>query len=277
MAPLPGTKLRVSVTNWLSTATVLSRTSEAAGYPATNALQPQRPFLPWRTTSASTLQDVSVDFGSAKKVELVAAVGLNYGSTITFFFSNDSTFATGVTGVGPLSVGYNIWSSGYRRATLIGAPGVGITNRYMVYRITANAAYSYFDTGGLWAGELLPLDRDIRWGETMERIEPVLDIAPSHRGWRQRVEMGPPYTVIHAAPLAVAHIGGGERGFISNELNQWNVLNHNMSGGRFACWFSNVTSGGDDVWIVRRLNDPSWTINQVTSEITLDLEEATGP
>jgi hypothetical protein len=277
MALLPGTKLRVSANNWLSTATVMPPvlTSEAAGYPSTNALQPQRPFLPWRTTSASTYQQFAVDFGSAKKVELVAAVGLNYNSTITFFFSDDSSFSTGITTVGPLTMGYNIWSSGFRRATLVGAPGVGITNRYMLYRITANAAYAYFDTGGIWAGDLVPLDRDIRWGETRERIEPVLDIAPPHRGWRQRVEMGPPYTVIHAAPLAVAQ--SGERGVLSNELNQWLTLNHYMTGGRFACWFSNVTPGGDDVWIVRRVNDPSWTINQVTSEETLDLEEATGP
>jgi hypothetical protein len=266
------TALRISAANYCSTASILTVSTAATGYPATNALEPQRPFLPWRTTSASTTQTLALDFGAQKLVELVAVVGCNYQSA-ALYLDTDSAFAEPISyQSGIVAVNYNLWSSGYRRAWLI-SPGV--TVRYLNFQIPANAALSTFDTGGIWAGALIGMSRDIRWDEIMERIEPHIDVEPSHRGWRQRMQMGPAKTIIHAKALAV--VGPGENPSNANELNEWRTLHHYTTGGAPVAWFSDRTGAAEDVWIVRRLNDPAVPINQRASEFDVELEEVTGP
>jgi hypothetical protein len=266
------TALRISQTNYCATATVSAATSAAPGYPTTFALEPQRPFLPWRTTASSGDEYLHVDFGAQKLVELVALIGVNYQSA-RIVLDTDAAFAAPLTySSGVVPVNYNLWSSGYRRAFLI-APGV--TVRYLQLMIPANAALGAFDTGGIWAGPLISMSRDIRWDEIMERIEPHVDVEPAHRGWRQRMQMGYPKTIIHAKALAV--VGAGETPSSYGELNEWRTFHHYTTGGAPVAWYSNRTTTYDDVWIMRRINDPAVPINQRAAEFDVELEEVTGP
>jgi hypothetical protein len=266
------TALRISASNYCSTATVSVVSTQQAAYPATNALEPQRPFLPWRTTASSSDQYLHLDFGAQKLVELVALVGVNYQSA-RLVLDTDAAFAVPLTySSGVVPVNYNLWSSGYRRAFLI-SPGV--TVQYLQLMIPANAALGYFDTGGIWAGPLIGMSRDIRWDEIMERIEPHVDVEPAHRGWRQRMQMGYPKTIIHAKALAV--VGAGENSSSYVELNEWRSFHHYTTGGAPVAWYSNRAGTGDDVWIMRRINDPAIPLNQRAAEFDVELEELTGP
>jgi hypothetical protein len=265
------TALRVSAANYCSTATVSTYSSQQTGYPATNALEPQRPFLPWRSTTSSSDHYLNVDLGAQKLVELVVLVGVNYQSA-RITLAVDSAFTNSPYSSGIVAVNYNLWSSAYRRAFLI-APGV--TVRYLQLMIPANAALGVFDTGGIWAGALISMSRDIRWDEMMERVEPHVDVEPSHRGWRQRMQMGPAYSIIHAKALAA--VGSGENPSTSIELNEWRTFHHYTTGGAPIAWYSNRTTSFEDVWIMRRINDPAIPINQRASEFAVELEEVTGP
>jgi hypothetical protein len=265
------TALRISQTNYCVTATVSAATSAATGYPATFALEPHRPFLPWRSTTSSSDHFLNIDFGTQKLVELVVLVGVNYQSA-RISLAVDAAFTNSPYTSGIVAVNYNLWSSGYRRAFLI-APGV--TVRYLQLMIPANAALGAFDTGGIWAGPLIGMSRDIRWDEIMERIEPHVDVEPAHRGWRQRMQMGFPKTIVHAKALAV--VGPGQNPSDYPELNEWRTFHHYTTGGAPVAWYSNRTATFDDVWIVRRVNDPAVPLNQRASEFDVELEEVTGP
>jgi len=66
---------RVSLVN-LAAGALVTASSEAAGYPASNGVSPGRPFQPWRSGTAGE-EWLLVDFGAPTTLDVVAVIRAN--------------------------------------------------------------------------------------------------------------------------------------------------------------------------------------------------------
>lgn len=145
-------------TNFLRTATIASRTSEATNYPTRYLLSDHRTRR-WRSTSSSTAQSISFDLGSARLPTMLALIDYN-GTTgiITLESSSNSSFSSNVQ---TYSLSTDQQSS-YSR-TLCFYPrtdnwGAAPTARQF-WRLTLPAgatADAYHELGGVWLGTYEP-------------------------------------------------------------------------------------------------------------------------
>jgi hypothetical protein len=253
---------RFSDLNHVATATVTA--PEQAGYPASNIKTPQSPRVVWRAPNTAAVR-ITVDFGSPKLVEMIVLVRPEFPS-LTYVLEATPLSNNWVSP--PISVSYNQWSRVFQNGYLV-SPGQ--TYRYLRVEIPSS---TYQQLGGLWAGPLVAVPRDIRWEEQMITVEPVRDLQPDHQGWRQRLKMGDPYTVIRARRVAVNAAGAAAGANI--ELAHWIDLDARMWGVDAFAWYSNR---GDPAlaWIMRRVSETAWPIHQTVSESDLTLEEVMGP
>jgi hypothetical protein len=260
---------RLSVVNHAMTATITAGT-EAAGWPASNLRYPQAPLLEWHSTSTVS-HIVLVDMGSAKLVEMIVLVNLNAAQVQLAL----SATAGGSEWISPILVtGSNRWSRRFQQSYLV-SPGQ--TYRYLRIGLQPVAPVdgaAYFRMGGIWAGPLMAVPRDIRWEEEMLTVEPLIDLQPSHNAWRQRLTMGDPYTVIRARRVAVS--ANGAAAGVNAELGTWLDIDHAMWRADAFAWASNR---GDPslAWIMRRVSEAAWPIHQTVSEGALVMEELMGP
>jgi hypothetical protein len=145
-------------TNFLRTATIASRTSEATYYPARYLLSDHRTRR-WRSTSSSTAQSISFDLGSARVPTMLALIDYN-GTTgiVTLQSSTNSSFSSDLQT-------YSLWTdqqSPYSR-TLCFYPGTdnwgAAPTARQFWRLTLPAgatADAYHELGGVWLGTYEP-------------------------------------------------------------------------------------------------------------------------
>jgi hypothetical protein len=266
---MPTVQARLSVENWVSSATITVDT-QAANWPVTNLRYPQSPMLGWRSTSTA-LNQIIVDFGTPRLIEMVVLVHLNAVSTQIALASTP----LGTDYVSPMTTTQgNLWNRRNMVAFLI-TPGV--SRRYLRVGLTPGSTTdgaAYFHMGGIWAGPLVALPRDIRWDEEMITMEPTQDLQPAHQGWRQRLRMGDTYTIIRARRLAVT--ANGAAAGVNAELNQWNLIDYYLWAYDAIAWYSN-RGNNSHVWIMRRISEAAWPIHQTVSEGDLVFEEVMGP
>ena len=262
---------RLSLVNAAATATITA-TTEAAGWPASNMQRPQAPFEQWRSTN-KTLHEIVVDFGAATPIGLVVLVDVNFQTPGIDILFEDSIMGGGTPAV-VATPEFNAWN---RRYSYAWAPSPVGNRRYLRVQIntsTTTDGAAYFRVGGIWAGPLAGLFRDIRWDEEMLTVEPSIDLQPSHQSWRQRLRMGDPYTVIRARRIAVT--ANGAAAGVNAELDHWLLIDHYMWGQDAFAWFSNRGKAAE-AWIMRRISEAAWPIHQTVSEGGLVMEEITGP
>lgn len=270
----------------------LSVTTEDATFTGQNARYPEQPFMPWRTTAMvqqgfGTLAfgeysfggpvsgiapdtDLIMDFGSLQPVDCVLIVNTNY---TTVSVSLDVTGDWGSPDwSAALTAGRNPWTGRYAASALI-QPAVNA--RYALVRIsgatTDGAAYR--STGGVWwgaDGQFVP--RDIRWQEKMLTLEPVMD-TPLPWGPIHRRRIGQPYTRIVAQRPAL--INATTPG-LGDELATWLTIDRNAEIFGSLTWFANRGNPAE-AWIMRRVNEPAWSIAHVVTEDALVLEELVAP
>jgi hypothetical protein len=272
---MPTVQARLSVQNWAQSATITAD-SAAADWPASNLRYPQSPMLGWRSTSTA-LNQIYVDFGTPRLIEMVVLVHLNAVSTQIAL----ATTPAGVDYVSPLTATQPNWWNRRNMVAFLVTPEV--TRRYLRVGLTPGSTTdgaAYFHMGGIWAGPLVALPRDIRWDEQMVTMEPVLDLQPQHQGWRQRLKTGDPYTVIRARRLAVT--ANGAAAGVNAELDQWNVIDYYLWDHDAIAWYSN-RGNNSHAWIMGFSGLPgqppsaAWPIHQTVSEGDLVLEEVMGP
>lgn len=257
----------LSLHNHLEFASAYSVTSEQAAYPRQNAQKPWRPFVPWKTTSLVG-NDLFFDLYAPQTIEAIAVIHTNCPSFI-WYFSNDSTFATLIHAVGPVSPSFNPWNRRYSWAWNVTGMAA---SRYVLYRQLAAAStldgQGTFNTGGLWAGPRYPLPRDIRWDESMITHEPHTDMALASGGV-QRLKTGPPWTTIRARRLGLVTQVTPASG---DELASWLELDRSIREHERLLWWAREADHSP-VWVMRRANEPEWEVGPRVAEDDLILDE----
>ena len=273
--PAPVVQARVSFINHCDATTTIIHppvtSAYQAGWPATNAKYPQQPFTPAKGTMLADTY-IGFDFGAAKLVEFVLVVNPNC-ARISLGLTNASDFSTYAYLVLNQPVVANPWN---RRRTWAHVLTTPQTVRYLYVRadhsggVTDGAAVYSF--GGIWAGPLTSLPRDLRWGERPQIVEPHID-TPLLGGGTQRVSTGRTHVEMRASRLAITSVATPGT---NDELGVWLDRDHLMGVlGHFAWYFNRgKTSEG---FIFRKMNDSAWGVAQVVSEDELILHEVVGP
>ena len=101
------------INNWASASSVTGTTA-ATGFPAANTQTPQLPYLTWRTTVATT-SDVRANLGSAKLTEIILLFNCNFTSVQIQANATDSWGAP-THNSGTLTVLQNAWNDRYTLA-----------------------------------------------------------------------------------------------------------------------------------------------------------------
>lgn len=265
---------RLSLTNHLATATLLPAPAHQAGWPATNVKFPQQPFVPAKTTDLSGDKNYIWDLGSAKLIEIMLAINVNYPQ-IAFFVDNDGNYtpADYTMFPHPSTISRNPWNRRYTFAHILTTPQ---TKRFMQLRIPSGAGVidgsSAYSTGGFWAGPLTALPSDIRWNERPAIIEPGID-EPLIGGGTHRVSTGRPHVRMQARRLARVAIATPATG---DQLGSWLEIDRLWAAAGPAAWFFN-RGNTSEAFIFRKMNASDWNVNQILSEDDLLCEEVVGP
>ena len=145
-------------TNFLRTATIASKTSEATYYPARYLLSDHRTRR-WRSTSSSTAQSISFDLGSARTPTMLALIDYN-GTTgiITLQSSSNSSFSSDLQ-----TYSFSTDQQSAYSRTLCFYPGTdnwgAAPTARQFWRLTLPAgatADAYHELGGVWLGTYEP-------------------------------------------------------------------------------------------------------------------------
>lgn len=147
-------------TNFLRTATIASKTSEATNYPARYLLSDHRTRR-WRSTSSATAQQVVFDLGSARLPTMLALIDYNGTTgTITLESSSNSSFSANLQ-----TYSFATLAQSANAKTICFYPAVDNWNQPPVARqfwrltLPANAtADAYHELGGVWLGTYEPFD-----------------------------------------------------------------------------------------------------------------------
>lgn len=249
--------MEVSVTNLVAAdATTVTGSSQDATYVDDNIQSPDRPFYPWRTT-AITAQNIVFDFGSPKPIRLVLLVNCNYTSARVQGNASDAWGAPSVDEA--ITIGQNPWTRRYQHALVLS----GFDYRYMRLLINAQTptdGAAYFSTGGLWAGTIATMPRDLRENVLYEKVEPRFEARPPHDGWMQRARRGNAYMRMTYALYSTADERAPGK---ADQLAQWLDIEDQM---RSSEHFVVVPELGGDysvmdtsqVYVTRRRNNVAW-------------------
>jgi hypothetical protein len=193
--------IRLSLANKAASGTIASsNTFSDAACPATNALDPTRPFRRAKTTGLGP-QRLTVDFGSAQALDVVALIHVNVVSASVQGHTDDVSWG----------------APAYNQAITIGpAPNdryqhghriVGAFNyRYLSISIpnqTPTDGDSIYAIGGIFAGVLSSPPRDILMDPQEDTADGFEDVGPDYPGaWSQRLMLGNPQWRVSARRLA---------------------------------------------------------------------------
>jgi len=265
---MPGTpQPRLSFTNWLPVAGAgaLNFHPHLTGWPATNVLYPQQPWVIAKTADSTGDKDYYIAFGTPRLVELVVAININY-STVGVFDSP-------LTFYQPFSTQWNPWARMYCAAYVF-SPAKTVST--LAFRIPSTATVldgaAGWSTGGFWAGSLSALPTDLRWDEVPQVHEPRIT-RELIGGGTSTVVTGRPWVEMRARRLAgVAHATPAT----GDQLGSWLSIDYSFQYYGFCAWFANRGNPGE-VFIFKKMNESGWNVNPVVSEDELVLQQLVGP
>jgi hypothetical protein len=262
--------LRVSLTNRVTAATIISASTEDTVYVADNAATPQRPFKPWKTTTIGSDQDIVIDFGSAAIIEAVGIIRTNFATVVVQ--GNATNAWGGPSYTSTITVARNPWNTRYQH----GFRPVAFNYRFMRVAIPTQATLdgaSVFSLGGVWAGTLTTAPRDFSESYTINRIEPRLDVRPGSRAWTQRLTIGEPRVSIRMKLDVLT----GTPPAKTDLLADWLGLQRQMND---AAYFLALLEDNDPAqsYIVQSAVEPTWQVGgAVSTQGDFTFEEMLGP
>ena len=261
--------IKFSFANVVDGATITG-SSEDADYPASNIANPERPFLPWRTT-AITDQNVVIDFTTTTQLSLIILVRTNFAAATIQGNATNTWGAPSYSQAVTIARNPVMWR--YQYAIL----PVGFNYRYLRIFIPAQTPVdgaSYFLLGGVWAGATLTPPKNFLLQVEYEALEPKRDLQPDHSGWRQRLVLGEPVCVMRTRRMAeVSFIRRRATPFVDDQLQDWMDLDRQM---RDADYFGLFLNNDDPSqgYVMRRVSDAQWAHSRRTrAESQFDLEE----
>lgn len=261
--------IRFSFLNLLGfDATICTGSSQqSASFAAQNVKTPQRPFFPWRT-GATGDQNVVVDFGSAKVVEALVLVRTNF---VTARIQGNPSDSWGAPAFDQL---VTIDENPQNGRNQYGSILTGFNYRFLRILIPSQTpidGVGYYLLGGIWAGTQVRPPSNFLYQVNYDTIEPLVDLQPDHKGWRQRLTLGEPVAKLTAKRKART---GFPQPFVNDHLRRWTALDRQM---READFFAFLLDNGDpsQSYVMRRISEMAWSHNrQRLSEGDLILEEA---
>lgn len=261
--------IRFSFANLLapSSATVVGSSQQSLSFAAANVKAPQRPFLPWRTSGVGD-QDVVVDFGSAKTVDVILLARTNFTTARIQGNASDSWGAPAFNQL--VTITQNPMNLRYQYGAVLTA----FSYRYLRILIpsqTPTDGASYYLLGGLWAGGQTRPPDTFLYQIKYDTGEPQIDLQPEHKGWRQRLILGEPYAKMTVRRKARVNF---TQPFIDDQLRRWVLVDGQM---RQADFFGFWPDRGDtsQAYVMRRITELGWDHNrQNLAEADLTLEEA---
>lgn len=269
---------RFSFQNLLSGASITTcATLQSSGYCSSQAAAPERPFLPWRTTTSTAAQAVVFDLGAATVLDLIAVVRTNFAS-LQLQGNTTSTWSAPPFDSGALTVTRNPYTG---RLQYLYAP-VGFNYRFLRLLIPSqlktleketDAAVEYFSVGGVWAGLTTGPPSHLRYPVEVRTVEPHSAIGPDHGGWEQWLSLGEPRTVISAD--RVAYMTPATPG-LSDDLRTVLALDKRMRE-RDKFLFDMNLGDPSQAWVVRRRSDSIWRLLGTLSEGPAEYAEVLGP
>lgn len=267
-----GSRMYLSIQNHVAAlTTTIAASSEAANLPATNVSKPGRPFMPWRAGAAGD-QSVVINFGSAKLVNAVWLVRTNFTTVRIQGNPSDSWGAPAFNQ--EYTVGLSPWNFRYQL-------GVRVTGfNYQFLRVfipsqttTDGTAYML---GGVWAGPIEPLPQNVRFDVNLATVQPSLDVAPQHQGWRQRLVLGEPLCRMAAMRTSrITHMMPGYQ----DDLNRWQSIARRIrENDSLAIILGSADSS--QAFVMRPINEAHWQWTRrrlLRAESPWELEELIGP
>ena len=262
--------LRVSLSNRVTAATIISASTEDTVYVADNAATPQLPFKPWKTTTIGSDQNLVVDFGSAATIEAVGLIRTNFTSATIQGNATDAWGGPSYTQA--ITIARNPWNTRYQ----YGYRPVAFNYRFLRVLIPTQAttdSASAFILGGLWAGTVTAAPRDFAETYTINRIEPRLDVRPGSRAWTQRLTIGEPRVSIRMKLDVLT----GTPPAKTDLLADWLGLQRQMND---AAYFLALLEDNDPAqsYIVQSAVEPTWQVGgAVSTQSDFTFEEMLGP
>lgn len=232
--------------------TVAAATSEDADYPASNLLHPERPFMPWKSTSTAE-QTLTLTLSGA--VSLVILVGAN--------------FTQATLNGNAITIGRSPFNRRYQYGTAI-LPAVA-SLPLVIPSQTPTDGGTKFRLGGIWAGASVVPPMNPRFNVEHTTLTPILDLQPEHQGWRERLFMGDPIV-----NLRVSRVARTTRltPALNDHLRRWADIDRQVMEADYFGLFLNA--GDSSQAYVVRVREPEITWQRARlklSESEYDLEE----
>ncbi len=239
--------------SFVNLATAVAATSEDTEYPASNLLEPRRPFMPWKSTSLSA-QTLTVTLSG--NVDLVILVGAN--------FTQASVNGDAIT------IERNPHNWRYQHGLFI-QPATPTLSIVITASQTPVDGDTVYRLGGIWAGMSTIPPMNPRYELEPSTLVPSEDLQPSHKGWMQRLNMGDPVAAFRTRRVARADRIAPA---LADQLQQWTEIDRQaMAVDRFAFFFN---SGDPTQAYIMRYSQPTitWTRpRRRIAESQVDMEE----
>jgi hypothetical protein len=263
-------RVRFAFTNLVAEAASVTASSEQASFPATNALAPQRPFLPWRS-AALGVQTIEFDLGAAADLGLIFLNRTNFTAATISGSGGTGSFSIACT------IGANPITGRYQHA-IIPTASVPFHCRTITVSIAAqtptDGGGSYL-LGGVWAGAALTPPQNFTFQIEYDRIEPKTAVQAEHRGWQQRLVRGEP--IARLTTRRVTRVQDFPRVMINDHLRAWFLLDRYMDEAEiFALYLNNEDPS--QAYVCRRVTDARWShYRQRLAQGGFAIEEVVGP
>jgi hypothetical protein len=256
--------IRFGFVNYLNTVTPVA-SSEKAAFPVANIKTPQRPGVPYKSTVA-TDTSIVMDHGSAKLVEGAFIGHCNFTS---IRFQANATDSWGAPTYNQLLTLTRSPNGRYQHFHLPStAPNLRFNRWFIPTQATTNGA-SAFSIGGSYIGLMDKPLEDVLFSYDLEVVEPWLEVAPPHGGWKQRSRVG--LNAVHLILKRLARVGAAPG--IGDDLLNWFELERQFSDADFAL-VSITALNPAWAWMMRRASGATYTIDTFKADSPLVLEEA---
>jgi len=265
-----GSKIYISIQNYVAaTPTVITGSTAAANSPASNLSKPGRPFMPWRTTTGGD-QSAVINFAAAKVVDAVWLVRTNFTSVRIQGNTSDSW------GAPPFDQAFTIGLSPWNFRYQLGSRLTGFNYQYMRVLIpsqTPTDGTTAYLLGGVWAGPIEKLPQNVRFDVNLATVQPSLDVAPQHQGWRQRLVLGEPLCRIAAMRTSrITHMMPGYQ----DDLTLWQSIARRVRENDMLAILLGAADSSQ-AFVVRPINEAHWQWTRrrlLRAESPWELEEA---
>ena len=270
--------IRMSFTNLAdATGATAYATGQACGYCSTQAQQPQRPFLPWRSLTTTTTQEWLLDMGSSQTLDVVALVHAGFTSATIEGASSSGLFAAAPYSEA-VTVARNPVQWRFQHAHV--ATGFG----YRWLRVTLDATTAtcadgatlgstYWSLGGVWAGVLTSAPTHLQSAAFMRGVLPQALVGPNHRGWEQRLKLGEPRAQVDGVLSAGVTPATPALG---DELDTWSDLIRQCWSADYFYAYMNLGDPSQG-YVVRWRDDPTYAFEGTRATIQVLLDEVVGP